>query len=511
MVKHPFYSDYSGGDRISGEFPALKCVSSLTRLGAFPMIDVFPASERKTRLSAGGLPEKDVLALLADLDGLKPNGARDAAQLAKDAQRIGLACTQGRALLNKLPVKSKRTPAERAAGNAIVHLLAGATWNFMRQHRDTVYRKLTGDLSRSLRVEDLAWAGADLLPGMLPSRRELREEAARMQADKDGLEIQQGMFFSQILSDRVLGTHLCNAMLRPTPEALERLTEFQRSGKLDLGHVKLEARGEAGYLYFHYPRYLNAEDDDTVGPQEVACDLILLHPGLRMGVLRGDPVDHPKYKGRRIFSAGINLTRIYQGKQSYLFYLTRDLGLVNKFYRGLQLNEFYFDEPESTHEKPWVAVVETFAIGGGCQLLLVMDYVIAESGSYFNLPARKEGIIPGCANLRLPRFFGERIARQGILFDKTFYVDSPEARLLINEVVPRDRIDAAVEQCVANAIGSGMVSAGGNRKAIRVQSEPLQVFREYMATNAYEQAFCHLSDQLIHNLERHWNAKERKL
>ena len=64
---------------------------------------------------------------------------------------------------------------------------------------------------------------------------------------------------------------------------------------------------------------------------------------------------------------------------------------------------------------------------------------------------------------------------------------------------------------MANAIGSGMVSAGGNRKAIRIQTEPLDRFREYMATNAYEQAFCHLSEQLVHNLERHWNAKERKL
>ena len=45
-------------------------------------------------------------------------------------------------------------------------------------------------------------------------------------------------------------------------------------------------------------------------------------------------------------------------------------------------------EPETTLEKPWIAVVDGFAIGGGCQLLLVVDYVIAESGAYFNLPAR---------------------------------------------------------------------------------------------------------------------------
>ena len=50
---------------------------------------------------------------------------------------------------------------------------------------------------------------------------------------------------------------------------------------------------------------------------------------------------------------------------------------------------------ESRREKPWIAAVDTFAIGGACQFLLVMDYVIAEQGSYFVLPARKEGIIPG--------------------------------------------------------------------------------------------------------------------
>jgi thioesterase DpgC len=242
-----------------------------------------------------------------------------------------------------------------------------------------------------------------------------------------------------------------------------------------------------------------------------------MHPGLRMGVLRGDVVEHPKHPGRRIFSAGINLTRIYQGKQSYLFYLTRDMGFVNKMFRGLAaVNcagalEIRADEPEQTLEKPWLAVVDGFAIGGGCQLLLVMDYVIAESGAYFNLPARKEGIIPGCANLRLPRFMGERMARQAIMFDKTFRVDDPEARTLVNEVVPRERLDQAMEDCVANAVGSGMVSAGGNRKAIRIQTEPLDTFRAYMATYAYEQAFCHTSEQLVRNLERHWNAKERRL
>jgi thioesterase DpgC len=127
------------------------------------------------------------------------------------------------------------------------------------------------------------------------------------------------------------------------------------------------------------------------------------------------------------------------------------------------------------------------------------------------VPARKEGILPGAANMRLPRFVGERLAREAILFDKTFQADTPEGRMLANEVVPRERIDDAVRACVVNATGSGMVSAGANRKAMRVQTEPMDKFREYMATYARDQAFCHLSEQLVHNLEQHWNAKARKL
>jgi len=481
------------------------------------MIDDIPLQERASRLQAGGLAESEVSAFLRGLDSVRAEAGVGAASMPQAAAHLGRACREGRGLLERLPAKSKRDANERAAGHALVHLLADAVWRFFRAYRQPIYDVLTAQRTRALRVEELAWAGAALLPGILPTKAELARESLSLQLDKDGLEIHQGLFFGQLLSDREIGLHLCTAMLLPTAAALARLDEFRREGRLDLGLVRLEAKGDAGYLYFHHPRILNAEDDDTLSPQETACDLILLHPGLRMGVVRGDPVEHPKYKGRRIFSAGINLTRIYQGKQSYLFYLTRDMGLLNKMFRGLAALdlagtlEIRPEEPEQTLEKPWLAVVDGFAIGGGCQILLVMDYVIAEAGAYFNLPARKEGIIPGCANLRLPRFMGERMARQAIMFDKTFRVDEAEARTLVNEVFPRERLDHAVEACVANAVGSGMVSAGGNRKAIRIQTEPLDTFRTYMAAYACEQGFCHLSEQLVLNLERHWNAKERRL
>ena len=102
-------------------------------------------------------------------------------------------------------------------------------------------------------------------------------------------------------------------------------------------------------------------------------------------------------RAARIFGSGLNLTRLYLGQLPFMFFITRDLGYVNKIYRGLSGPEYRPDEPEETTEKLWVAAAETYAIGGACQLLHVMDHVIAARGCRLFLPARKEGIIPGAS------------------------------------------------------------------------------------------------------------------
>src|SRR5262249_29725234 len=183
-------------------------------------------------------------------------------------------------------------------------------------------------------------------------------------------------------------------------------------------------------------------------------------------------VEHPKYAGRRIFSAGINLTHLYQGKIAFLFYFQHAMGYENKMLRGIARNGASPDDlVGSTIEKPWIAVVESFAIGGGCQHLLVMDYVLATDDAYLTLPARKEGIIPAMANLRLPRFVGDRLARQSIMYGRRINCNSPEGRLICDEVVPADQMDGALIQVVDNLTNSGIVSAVGNRRQFRIGQE----------------------------------------
>src|SRR5260370_17754490 len=100
---------------------------------------------------------------------------------------------------------------------------------------------------------------------------------------------------------------------------------------------------------------------------------------------------------------------------------------------------------------------------------------------------------------------------QGIRGERWFECERAEGGLMCDEVVPQSDMDGAIERVVDRLTGSGVVSSSANRRAFRLAQEPLDLFREYFAMYAREQAYCHFSPALIENLERNWNAKSRKL
>jgi (3,5-dihydroxyphenyl)acetyl-CoA 1,2-dioxygenase len=446
-------------------------------------------------IAAAGLPSADTAAWSA-------SEPADETSFALAATATGEFLTRGRELVVRLPEPGERSDRERAGAQAINDALNGARERFLAAHVAELYERLTDGYRTPVRLEQLVFDAAAVVPGLTPTAAELDVERRRKLADKEGLELAQGLLAAHVLEAPEPGRHLLAAMLQPTTEALERLEQLRATGAADLGFARVTRRGRVGIVEMHNPRHLNAEDGLTLGPTEWAVDLVLLDPAIEVGVIRGGVVEHPRYAGERVFSSGINLTHLYHGRIDFLFYLVRDLGYVNKLYRGITTTE-------GTIEKLWVAAVERFAIGGGCQLLHVMDHVIATRGSRLYLPARKEGIIPGASNLRLPRFVGDRAARQAILSGREWTAGEPDAVLLCDEVVSPREIDEALEARVQALTGSGLISAAANRRALRVGQEPLDVFREYMATYAREQAYCHLSPALVSNLETHWNADQR--
>src|SRR5262249_52938359 len=277
-------------------------------------------------------------------------------------------------LVARLPVKPKRNQAEQKAASAIRAQARSARVRFLRQHCETVYDALTVTRSRFVRVEDLVMRVAGVVPGLVPTTQEIAAEDGLLQRDKDGLEIDQGLFLSAVLGNERCGRHLCQAMLLPRADAVALLPQFERDGRVALAGASIHRHGKAAVVTQNNPRFLNAEDQATLDAAEICVDLALLDLSTEICVMRGAAVEHPKYKSRRVFGAGINLTHLYHGRIPFVWYLQRDLGYVNKIYRGLACAD---DAPPDefggrTIEKSWIAAVEAFAIGGHCQALLVM-------------------------------------------------------------------------------------------------------------------------------------------
>jgi thioesterase DpgC len=461
--------------------------------------------EEAALLGSAGLPAETVTSWLK----ARPKVGRNFDRNAIAFSRFWRMSAELRA---KLPTKPARNRAQAAAIGVIFQAERQARERFLGAHVEAVYRTLTNDCRRFVRADKLVADAAALLPGLVPDAEALAQESRRPLKEKDGLEVDQGIFFSHVLGHTSVSRHLCHAMLLPGPETLDRLPYFRKHGAIDLDAAAVLRQGKASVVEMRNARFLNALDDTTLDALETAVDLAILDPETSVAVLRGGLVEHPKFAGRRVFSSGINLTRLYYGKISYLFYIKHILGFENKIFRGIAQPDLPPDETAgTTTEKPWIAAVDAFAIGGGCQHLLVMDYVLAAADAYMTLPARKEGIIPGAANMRLPRFTGDRIARQAIMHGRRLDCDSPEGRLICDEIAPPGEMDAALARVIDGLTSSGVVSAVANRRGFRVAQEPLNMFLSYLAVYAREQAYCHFSPALVANLEQHWNAQTREV
>ena len=339
---------------------------------------------------------------------------------------------------------------------------------FLQRHVHKLYAELTDNGNDGLRADDLVYAAAERVPGLAPSWAEVARERERLQKDKEGYEVAQGTLLGHVLANEGTGRHLIDVMLRPTQLALDHRAEFERTGQVDLGTAALARTGNVGTVELRNPRHLNAEDDTTTGPFEAGIDLLILDPQVEIAVLRGGVVEHPRYAGRRIFGAGLNLTHLYRGQISYLFFAVRDLGLVHKVYRGLS-------QPET--EKVWIAAAETFAIGGGCQLLLPSTTSSPSRAAAARCPraTRASSPAPPTCGSRASSATAARARRSSPTASWR-----PEELARRHRRARRDGRHDRAHRRASRQRGRGV----GRRQPARAarRQEPLDIFRAYMAT-----------------------------
>ncbi|WP_082898455.1 enoyl-CoA hydratase/isomerase family protein [Sphingomonas sanguinis] len=398
------------------------------------------------------------------------------------------------AVIADMPAPSERSVALHDEVRAQISAQNAARSQFLMEHRKDVYRRLTDRLQAQHRISELCSRAADNFPALVPRPDLLAAEQVLPLDQREGRESTLALLISAFLRDPQCGKHLLASMRRPNPEAWDLLREFSARGVIDLGSVTIERYGYGAVITLQNNGCLNAEDLDLLNRLELAVDVVLLSRDTRVGVIRGGVMTHRKYAGRRVFCAGINLKKLSGGQIPIVDYMiSREMGLIEKFRRGLSLAE---DVPDvrGRFGKPWIGAVEGFAIGGGFQMILNFDKVIASEEVYFSLPAAHEGIVPGTANFRLARHVGHKFARQMILFGEKIYAASETGKLICDDVVDADAMDGSVEAAIEQLSGA---AAAANRHMLNIADEPEDELLSYLAEFCLVQAERVLSEDVI--------------
>ena len=199
-------------------------------------------------------------------------------------------------------------------------------------------------------------------------------------------------------------------------------------------NILTETRGEGtrqtGLITLNRPKQLNALNDALMDDLGAALKAFDADPGIGCIVITGS---------EKAFAAGADI-----GAMSQLGYA--------EVYKGNFVTRNW--ETMRQVRKPVVAAVAGFALGGGCELAMLCDLVVAAENAKFGQPEIKLGLVPGAGGTqRLPRAVGKAKAMDLILTGRMMDAVEAERAGLVARVVPVDRLHAEA-QAIGDAIGA---------------------------------------------------------
>ena len=178
-----------------------------------------------------------------------------------------------------------------------------------------------------------------------------------------------------------------------------------------------ETRGRVGLIILNRPNVLNALNDELVNELGAALAYFEADEGIGAIVLTGSD---------KAFAAGADVMAMKNFSYMDVYksqYITRNWEQIN------------------TVRKPVIAAVAGFALGGGCELAMSCDFIIAADNARFGQPEIKLGIIPGAGGTqRLPRAVGKAKAMDMALTGRMMDAAEAERVGLVSRVVPADKL-----------------------------------------------------------------------
>ncbi len=180
--------------------------------------------------------------------------------------------------------------------------------------------------------------------------------------------------------------------------------------------VLLEKKDGIGIITLNEPEKMNGLSEELVGDLLANVDAVEKDDTLRIMIITGQG---------KIFSAGGDISIFNRGLAGGYKYLDFVLNAFAKL--------------EKTR-KPVIAAVNGYALGGGTELTLASDIVIASEKAVFGLPEVGIGIMPGYAVIRLHEIVGRTRAKELIMSGRQFDVKEAEKIGIVNQIVPNDQL-----------------------------------------------------------------------
>lgn len=197
----------------------------------------------------------------------------------------------------------------------------------------------------------------------------------------------------------------------------------------DFETILLERKDKVGLITLNRPKALNALNAQVLDDVIAALDELERDDEIGAVVITGS---------ERAFAAGADIKEMQP--KSYM-----DMFMDDYFARWERLAQF---------RKPTIAAVGGYALGGGCELAMICDLLIAADTAKFGQPEIKLGVIPGIGgSQRLTRAIGKAKAMDLVLTGRNMDAEEAERAGLVSRIVPAaELLDTALE--VATTIAS---------------------------------------------------------
>jgi enoyl-CoA hydratase len=182
-------------------------------------------------------------------------------------------------------------------------------------------------------------------------------------------------------------------------------------------NIIAETRGKVGLITLNRPKVLNALSDALVDELSAALDIFEADGNIGAIVLTGS---------EKAFAAGADIQAM------------KDFSYMDAYQSNYITRNW---ERVKTCRKPVIAAVAGYALGGGCELAMMCDFIIAADTAQFGQPEIKLGILPGAGGTqRLPRAVGKSKAMDMCLTARMMSAAEAERSGLVSRVVPADKL-----------------------------------------------------------------------